>query len=70
MPDIKLTVPQVKALIQDVADSVEAILQAAVFPDRLIVPGQDGEAEPRVARYFLAMQQLCDAFGLDAVRKE
>ncbi len=63
-----LTLGKVALLIQEVADSVEVLLDAAVFPDRILADDDD-DADPRHARYLLAMRNLASAFGLDSARK-
>jgi hypothetical protein len=62
-----LTNGDVARLIQEVGDAVEVLLDAAVFPDRLF--SQDEAADPRHARYLLAMRALSDAFGLELARR-
>lgn len=61
-----LTLGRVRELIQEVGDSVEVLLDAAIFPDRMMA--EDGP-DPRVARYMLALRGLAEAFGLNVARK-
>lgn len=62
-----LTIPEAVALVQEVADAVEALLDMAVFPSR-IHSDDDGDAFPEHVRYLLAMHNLTTGLGLTVQR--
>lgn len=62
----EVSLRRVEALIQEVADAVEVLLDMALFPGR--IHSQDDDAFPEHARYLLSIRNLADEFGLRAER--